>query len=151
MNIDVVSTVTFNNFNVDVYDIPAQGDNLAIVQIATGDTIIVAGDFQFIDGRIDGGTIAVNGNFHAQNLDSTVVAGGGSTALSFIGAAQNITQDIGATLPSGGMTVQSGSTVTLQSDISFSGMLTVDAGILNRSGNVVTGTVSVINGGQDNS
>lgn len=150
MDIDVVTSIVFNNLNIDVYELFNYGNNLAIAQIAAGDTLIVDGNLQFIDGRVDGGTIEVNGNYHAQFADTTVAAGGGSTALSFAGAAQNFTQDASATTLAGGMTIQSGSTVTLQSDIDFSDTLTIDAGILNRSGYVVTGTVSAINGGQDN-
>lgn len=135
--IDVSNNFTVQNVEVSL---PTNLCGPGELNVLNGSTLVVNGNLNIIDGKI-------RDNWSITG-DTTIGAGsdGGDASLNFSGTTQSFTNS-GGVEPTGAYTVESTSTLTLQSNMDATGGITVDGGVLDRNSYSVTGSVSTINGG----
>jgi hypothetical protein len=135
--VNVSTSETFNNLSF------AAGGGTGGLTISSGDTLIALGTFtQGASTHIGTGTIEARGNVVINSG-----ASGGTAALTLTGSNSQTVTSAG-TLPSGGFTINKTNntdTVTLASNVTFSGDLTITKGVFSQgaSYNMTVGAVSV--------
>ncbi|TSC72128.1 MAG: RTX toxins and related Ca2+-binding domain [Parcubacteria group bacterium Gr01-1014_38] len=126
--VNVVTSLTLNNLTINC---PTAGSGM---DIATGDTLIVAGTFTQTNGFLNGpGALEPRGN-----VTIATTADGGDVALTFAGTAAQTYTNNGGNEPDGTYTInKTAGTVTLATNMDISAVgqdLTVTAGTLNLAG-----------------
>ena len=124
LNVNTELELNHLEINVDDTYLSNTSRDESILELASGDTLVVFGDFSMTNGRIQGGLIEAHGDvsfFCSNPTDFTKCATGGTTDLHLLGnTTQLVTVEAGAAPLRGAWEIDTTGTVQLGSDLDLS-------------------------------
>ncbi|MCB0390695.1 MAG: hypothetical protein KDD58_05375, partial [Bdellovibrionales bacterium] len=133
--IDVDTSLTFNNLEFSANDLTSSGGrDEAVIEIASGDTLIVNGDLTFSDDKLTGGSIELKGNLISTCVDGSDYNGfcpGTGDSLFTLNGTANQSINLQSSLPLNSISInKSTGSIFLNSDLNLN-LTNQDLSIIN--------------------